>query len=58
MNDKQNLERALLSLATISFTATSPQLQNFYQEELVTRLLQVVDQLETRSSYYALDALR
>lgn len=58
LNDPQNLERALLSLATISFTSNSPQLLNFYSKDKIERLLQVVDQLESRTSYYALDAIR
>lgn len=39
MNDTQNLERALLSLATISFNSESPQLQHFYAKDKIERLL-------------------
>ena len=58
MNDQRSLERALMSLATISFTENSKYINNFYEQKVIERLLKVVNQLENRTSYYALDALR
>jgi hypothetical protein len=52
------VERALVSLASISFNEKSPGTPKFYEAKITERLLKIVDQLESRTSYYALDAIR
>jgi len=58
VNDPKNVERALMTLASISFNEKSPDIPAFYDSKVIDRLLKLADQLETRVSYYSLDAIR
>ena len=57
-SDLRKVEKALISIATISLDEGSPVLAQFYHKSTVTTLLKHANQLENRTSYYALDSLR
>lgn len=56
--EQRSVERALVSLASISFNEKSPGTAKFFEPKIIARLLKIVDQLESRTSYFALDAIR
>ena len=57
-NDQRKVEKALITFATISLSQDSPCIEQFYEAKQIDRLLKLANQLENRSSYYALDSLR
>jgi hypothetical protein len=57
-NDMRKIEKALITFATISLNESSPSLAKFYDKSTIQTLLKHVNQLENRTSYYALDSLR
>ena len=56
--DQRKLERGLMTLSSISLSPTAPNLLKYYDPLLIQRLLKIVNQLENRTSYFALDSLR
>lgn len=57
-SDARKLERALITLASISLDVTIANLEAFFKDEVIERLLKLAGTLEGRSSQLALDALR
>jgi hypothetical protein len=56
--DTKKRERALITLASISFDSTEPHLLHFYDSTLVNQLITMSTQIDQTSAVYALDALR
>ena len=43
LDEQRKLERALVTLTTISLKEGSPMLENYYDQKLIERLLKVID---------------